>query len=264
MKKLFLFILLSSYIIAKQTIIVSIVPEQTFLKEIVKDKFNIEVMVKPGNSPHTYEPKPSQMKSISKAKLYLSIGVEFENSWLNKFHNQNKSLKIINIEKGIKKINNDPHIWTNPIFVKIISKNILDAVINIDKTNKDFYTTNYNHFIKKLDNLDEQIKQMLSHLPKQSKFLVVHPSWGYFAKEYGLIQLSIEIDGKSPKPKEIIKLIKEAKKENVRVIFTSPEFSTKIAKQIAHQLNIKVIKVSPLASNYISNILKITKAIAQQ
>jgi len=93
---------------------------------------------------------------------------------------------------------------------------------------------------------------------------VFHPSWGHFASNYNLVQLAIEIDGKSPKPKEMIKLIKIAKKEQIKAIFTSPEFSTKIASQMAKELNIKVIKVSPLAINWKNNLKMIAKSIANK
>jgi zinc transport system substrate-binding protein len=96
--------LLSSAVYAKMDVAVSILPIQTFVQKIGGDKVNIALMVKPGNSPHTYEPKPSQMKQIAKAKLYFAIGVEFENVWLKKFHDVNKNMEIVHADGGIKKL----------------------------------------------------------------------------------------------------------------------------------------------------------------
>ncbi|MBT6577626.1 MAG: zinc ABC transporter solute-binding protein, partial [Campylobacteraceae bacterium] len=95
---------LISLVHAKINTVVSILPQKTFLKAIGGDKVNIALMVKPGNSPHTYEPKPSQMIDISKADIYFSIGIQFEEAWLPKFATQNKNMKIVNIGKSVKRI----------------------------------------------------------------------------------------------------------------------------------------------------------------
>jgi len=272
MIKLIFFMLISSITLlqANINIVVSVLPQKTFVKAIGKDKVNISVMVKPGSSPHTYEPKPSQMKNISKADIYFSIGVEFEKVWLNKFKNQNKDMIISDCSSSIKKEyikehnHLDPHIWTSPNNVKIIVKNILDKLIFLDPKNKDFYTKNYKEYIRKIDILNQNIENILSNLPKNSKFMVFHPAWGYFAKQFNLTQVAIEIDGKSPKPKDMIKIIQQAKKQNIKAIFTAPEFSQKASKQIAKQLNIKVIQVSPLNPKWEQNLLNLAKAIANK
>jgi zinc transport system substrate-binding protein len=275
MKKITILILIiNTFLFAKINTIVSILPQKTFLQAIGGNKVDITIMVKPGNSPHTYEPKPSQMKAIAKADIYFSIGVEFERVWLDRFKNQNSKMKIINISKGIDKITikkhshkiedhgerKDPHIWTNPANVKILAKNIYDALISIDKINKNYYKDNLNKFLLHIENTDKKIKTILNQ--KHFNFMVFHPSWGYFAKEYNLTQIPIEIAGKNPKPKELKHLIEEAKKDKVTVIFTSPEFSDAIAKQMANELKIPVKKVSPLNLNWSQNLIDFAKDIA--
>ena len=277
MKKILLFILLSftSILYAKVNTVVSILPQKTFLKAIGGEFVNITVMVKPGSSPHTYEPKPSQMIDISKADIYLSIDVEFEKVWLAKFTNQNQNMKVFNVSKNIikktvskhshssKKYKKslDPHIWTSTSNVKVIAKNILDALILTDKEHAKNYTNNYNKFIKEINKTKQTIKSILKDIKEKNKFMVFHPAWQYFANEFGLVQLAIEIDGKSPKPKELISIMKEAKEENIQAIFTAPEFSTKSAKLLAKQLNIKVIPVSPLNPSWSKNLINLANAI---
>lgn len=286
MKKItLLFLLLTTYIFSNINTVVSILPEQTFVKAIGGDKVNVSLMVLPGNSPHTYEPKPSQMKDVANAALYFAIGVEFENVWLDKFKNLNKRMQVVDLSSGIEKLPmtahhdeahkvhhveehsqedqaNDPHIWTSPDNVKIIAGKIYDALVKADPTNESYYKLNYEKFISLIGETDHKIKSILSNKPKGTKFMVFHPSWGYFAQAYGLIQLPVEIEGKSPKPKELIKLMKEAKEEQISTIFTQPEFSDSIAKVMAKELHIKVIKVSPLAPNWSENLIKIANAIA--
>ena len=278
---------LGSLLSAKVDAVVSILPQQTFVKAIGGDKVNVSLMVKPGNSPHTYEPKPSQMKDISKADIYFSIGIEFEKAWLPKFANQNKKMKIVNIAKGIEKMEMkkhhheedhhdeheghhhehasfDPHVWTSPNNVKVIAKNILKYLIKMDKSNEEYYEKNYDTFIKSLNKIDAKIKNILKDIPRDAKFMVFHPAWGYFAKQYCLVQVPIEIEGKSPKPKDIIQIIKNAKKQNIKAILTAPEFSEKVAKQIANELNIKVVKISPLNPKWSKNMIKLAKTIGER
>lgn len=266
-------------IYAKVNSVVSILPQKRFVEAIGGDRVKVSVMVKPGNSPHSYEPKPSQMKDIAKADVYFSIGVEFEEAWLPKFANQNSKMRIVDTAENIKKIpieaenhnkeghkyeSLDPHIWTSPANVKVIAKNIYNALVAIDKNSSDYYRANYKAFITKIDTTDKEIRKILANAPKGAKFMVFHPSWGYFAKEYGLKQIAIEAGGKNPKPKQVMHLIQEAKKEQVKAVFTAPEFSDKIAKQIAKELGVPVIKVSPLNPNWSQNLIELAKAIANR
>jgi zinc transport system substrate-binding protein len=281
MKKItLLLLLLNTYIFSNINAIVSILPQQTFLKAIGGDKVNITLMVQPGNSPHTYEPKPSQMMAVAKADIYFAIDVEFEQVWLPKFQNLNSQMNIIDIADGVEKMQmvqvhhgheahdehkgEDPHIWTTPKNVEIITKNICNALINIDKTNADYYKANLETFLNSIKQTDSQIKKILSTLKQSRTFMVFHPSWGYFAKEYNLTQIAVEVEGKSPKPRELVKLIKEAKEQKVKAIFTQPEFSDSSAKIIANELHIPVVKVSPMAPNWSENLINIAKTIAGQ
>lgn len=287
MKKITLiFLLLTTYIFSNINTVVSILPEHTFVKAIGGDKVNVSLMVQPGNSPHTYEPKPSQMIDIAKADLYFAIDVEFEHVWLPKFQSLNPKMQVIDLTKNVAKMQmqdkheceadnehhsehekhkhegEDPHIWTAPSNVKIIAENIYNALKKIDPENADYYKRNLHIFLASIDETDSQIIDILSSLEDGQKFMVFHPSWGYFAKAYTLEQIAVEVEGKEPKPKELIHLLTEAKEEKVKAIFTQPEFSDTVAKIIAKELQIPVVKVSPLAANWSENLIKIAKAIA--
>ena len=267
--------------------VVSVVPQETFVKAIGGDKVNVSLMVKAGSSPHTYEPKPSQMKDISKADIYFSIGVEFEGAWLPRFQSQNKKMKIVDVGVGVVRIpmvghhhdepkakshakvdehehenELDPHIWTSIANGKIIAKNIFENLVSLDKTNEKYYKANYDKFVAKLDNTDKTIKEILKNTKPKSKFMVFHPAWGYFAAQYNLEQLAIEAGGKNPTPKQIAFLIAEAKEEKVKAVFTAPEFSEKVASQIAKEVGVPVIKVSPLNPKVCENLISLAKAIA--
>ncbi|MEA3513192.1 MAG: zinc ABC transporter substrate-binding protein [Campylobacterota bacterium] len=284
MKKIILASLvgLSTFVYANVNTVVSVLPQKTFVEAIGGDKVNVALMVKPGNSPHSYEPKPSQMKDISKADIYFSIDVEFEHVWLPKFKNQNKKMEIVDISHGIKKMKMvvhshddkyekhdkhegyDPHVWTSPSNVKIIVKNIYKKLSTYDKKNASYYKANYEKFLKHIKKTDNQIKKILVDVDTGSKFMVFHPAWGYFARDYGLVQMAIEAGGKNPKPKQVMHLIEEAKEEKVKAVFTAPEFSEKVAKQIAKEVGVAVIKISPLNPKWSKNLIRLAKAISNK
>jgi len=261
---------------ASLNIISSILPEQALIQAIGGDKVSVSLMVKPGNSPHTYEPKPSQMREVSHADLYLAIGVEFEEVWLPRFRAQNRQMRVIDISRGVKKLSisggeekegehHDPHIWTSPANVKILAKQILSALLEADAAHQDYYQNNYSALIQKVEKTDREITQLLQNLPVEKKaFIVFHPSWGYFADAYGLTQIPLEIDGKAPKPRAIQKLITQARKQHIHTILTSPEFSDAVAKQIAETLQANVLKISPLDANWSQNLIRLAKEIADK
>jgi zinc transport system substrate-binding protein len=272
------FVLMSAMIQAKLPVIVSILPLQTFTQAIGGDNVEVTVMVQPGSSPHTYEPKPSQMKQVADARLYLAIGVEFEHVWLPKFHDLSPRLPIVDVSHGItrrmmheahpepgeKPTHPDPHVWTTPANVKIIAKNILNALSKVDPNHADSYKQNYQAFLAQIKQTDQKIRTLLSGLPKGTKFMVFHPSWGYFADTYGLTQLPVQVAGKSPKPRELIALVKEARTQHVRAIFTQPEFSDTTAKVLAKELHIPVRKISPMAPDWSANLIRLARDIAGQ
>jgi len=274
MKKIvFIILILSIYLQAAINVTVSILPQEFFVKQIAGDLAKVEVMVLPGNEPATYEPKPRQLSHLSSSKIYFSIGVPFEKHWLKKFKEINPKMIISDTSKGIKKraMNSfydlqkqikrpksdalDPHIWLSPKLVKVIVKNIADTFIQVDPEHKKIYLTNLNKFIKKVTSIQQYAHKKLDNL-KHKNFMVFHPVWGYFADEFGLKQIPIQLEGKAPKPRSLIKLIQFAKKKNIKVIFVQPEFSQKSAKTIAENIGAKVITLDPLSQNWLQGIKK--------
>jgi zinc transport system substrate-binding protein len=290
MKKILIALaLLSSFVVAKE-VTVSILPQKFFVEKIAGDKIDVNVMVKPGASPASYEPKTSQMKKLSNSLAYFSIGVPFEKSWLEKFEDANKKMLVVDTTKGIEKqemqahehhdeeahdehkheedhdehdhTGLDPHVWLDPILVKKQAENILNALIEVDEANKDFYTKNYQLFVKELDELDKKLESIIE--PYEHKaFMVFHPSWGYFAKRYHLEQISIEIQGKEPKPAQLIELVEEAKKHDIKIVFVAPQFSQKGAKTISKSINGNVATINPLSEKWDENLLKVATEIAK-
>jgi len=278
-------LILGTFIYAKPIVVVSILPQESFVKKIAKDKIDVITMVAPGSSPHSYEPKPSQMKSLSNAALYFTIGVEFEEAWLKRFQAQNSQMLLVDMNKDITKRamqeqqhnhdehedehhhhhhdEFDPHTWTSPKNVAIMARNISETLCKIDPKNSAFYEQNLREFLSEIDATNATIKNILKS-SENRKFMVFHPSWGYFADAFGLEQIALEVEGKNPKPKEIISIIKESKEHNIHTIFTQPEFSQKSATMIAKETNAKIYKITPLNPEWSQNLIKMAEAIAER
>ena len=256
----------------KLSVFVSIVPQRYFVHQIGKELVEVHAMVPPGADPHTYEPKPRQMVSLATAKLYFAIGIEFEAARLKKILSTNPHIKVVHTDEGIQKISMsedayhsgdqhghsglDPHIWLSPPLVMIQARTILNALQEIDPVNRAIYGMNYKAFMAKLVDLDDDLKKIFAGR-QGLRFMVFHPSWGYFARSYGLVQVPVEIEGKSPKPAQIMELIKNARENNIKIIFVQPQFSSKSAELIAREIGGEVAVVDPLAENWSENLREV-------
>ncbi|MDP2846172.1 MAG: zinc ABC transporter substrate-binding protein, partial [Candidatus Methanoperedens sp.] len=155
-----------------------------------------------------------------------------------------------------------PHIWLSPKNAKIMVENIYQGLVQIDPANQEYYARNKQKYLQELDELDNEITQALSG-KKNRKIMVYHPAWAYFARDYGLEQIPIEKEGKEPTPQGIVSLIKQAKENNITVIFASPQFSTKSAEVVAKEIGGEVVLISSLEKNYLENMRKVTQAFAK-
>ncbi|MCD4751554.1 MAG: zinc ABC transporter substrate-binding protein [Anaerolineaceae bacterium] len=260
----------------RMVVFVSVVPQQYFVDRIGGEFVDVRVMVEAGDSPATYEPKPSQMAALSEAKIYYSIGVPFETVWLEKITSMNKSMVIVDTASGIERLpimdehsheNDeketdhkegalDPHIWLSPSLVKIQARHIFSALVEADSEHAKEYESNLNAFLSDIESLEEELTQTLSDLETR-KFMVFHPSWGYFARDFDLEQIAIEVGGTEPSAEEMVELIEKAQKEDIHVIFAQPEFSQQDAETIANAIGGEVVLISPLAYDWLENLREV-------
>ncbi|MCA2691498.1 MULTISPECIES: zinc ABC transporter substrate-binding protein [unclassified Microcystis] len=271
---------------------VSIVPQEYFVKRIGGDRVSVNAMIQPGTDPHTYEPKPEQLKTTARSQAYFKIGVSLEDAWKDRLNSVNQQMLIVDTSQGVDKIpltaehdhdhnhdhnhdhdhakakteqagknTLDPHIWLSPKRVKAQAKTIYQTLAQLDPGQEAIYRANLEKFSQELDALDQEIRQNLAGI-KNKKFMVFHPEWGYFAQDYGLEMIAIEIDGNEPSAAQLSQLIKQAKKENIKVIFTQPEFSQKSAETIAREIGGQVIPISAFAENWSENLRQVSQKMA--
>ena len=252
---------------AKLQITVSILPQTFFVERIGGEQVEVNVMVLPGESPATYEPSPAQLRALSDADAYVSIGVPFERAWLDRIASANDAMVMVDTTEGIERMgtaeNPDPHIWLSPALVKVQAETIYEALAALDGAHADAYKENLDAFIDDIDALDAEIRESLAGVERR-RFMVFHPSWGYFARDYGLEMIPIEVGGQEPSAAEMAKLIARAKEEGIEVIFAQPEFSTEAAETIAEEIGGEVLLISPLAEDWLNNLRRVAETFARQ
>lgn len=287
---LFVLILPSTSFSEGLNVFVSILPQKYFAQKIGKDKINVDVMVLPGHSPASYNPKPSQMAKLGKTDIFFYIGVPFEKVWLRKlkknyknvvFADTRKGCQTRHIEENLFKSDShhhhdhdhgcdhehhhgmlDPHIWMSPYNATKIANNILLTLQKKDPKNSKYYMENYNAFLKEIDELDKKLMSITKN-SKGREVFVFHPSWGYFMDEYGFKQIAIESGGKEPSAKYLSKLINYAKENKVGILLVQPQFPSDSVKVMEKRLNLKVYVGDPLSVMWDENLINIAKVISE-
>jgi len=83
----------------------------------------------------------------------------------------------------------------------------------------------------------------------------------YFARDYGLKQISMEDEGKEPSPAQLKKMIETCRKENIHVIFVQQEFDTRNARIIADELELDIIPIQPLSYDWPTEMIHIAQSL---
>lgn len=252
-------------------VVVTILPQAEFVENVGGDRVRVTVMVPPGASPHTYEPKPAQMKALAEAALYAKVGsgVEFELVWMEKLLATNKEMVVVDCSKGVelremvaedehedegeKHGGMDPHIWMSPANARIMVQNICDGLTEVDPGNRRYYERNRDAYLGRLAEIDREIRDGLDGV-KNRRFMVYHPAFGYFAREYNLTMIPLEIEGKEPTAAGLTHLIEQAKAHDIRVIFAEPQFDPRSAGVVAEAIGGEVVLIDPLAKDYTGNL----------
>ena len=264
-------------------IFVSILPQKYFAERVAGEHVKVSVMVGNGKSPATYEPTPKQMALLDNSQLYFKIGVPFESIWIDAISELNSDLEVIEcctelitrhdegnshehhveVEHAEKEHAIDPHIWTSPANAKYIALKMKKALIDSYPVYAKEFEINYSRLIEDLNRLDQDIKSNLAHL-KNRYIVVSHPSWGYYAEAYDLIQIPIEVEGKEVRAKSLAKLIEFARSKNINRVYVQKQFNKNSAEIIAREIAADVIELDPLAEDYIANLYSVTDAISNR
>ena len=249
---------------------VSIAPQGYFARRIAGERAVVDVLVAPGQNPHTYQPTARQMIRLGESQAYFTLDLPFERVLVAKIAAQHPKLRVVdttgedhaphadhgNHDHG----HHDPHTWLSPRRAADQARVMCDTLCRIDEAHADRYRRNLAALAADLDRLDAEIAEILAPVAGGT-FYVFHPAFGHFAQAYDLKQMAIEAGGKDPTARRIDELIRAARAQGVRAIFVGPQFSRRMAGVIARQIGAEVVVLDPLADDYPNNLRDIATKI---
>lgn len=264
---------------AKPLIAVSILPQGYFVERISGGAVDYTVLVGPGQSPHSYEPTPSQMADLSRARAWILSNTDFELALRPKIKNLYPALAIVDGTEGVAfrrmsahahegeeapatELEIDRHTWLGRVPAKIMAAHIRDALAGIDPANRSAYEANCAALVADIDREFDALVPRLAPM-KGTAVFVFHPSFGYFLDEFGIEQEAVETGGKEPTAKALAQLVEEARKDGVKVIFVQAQFSASAAKSLADAVGAVVLPLDPLAPDWLQNIKRIGDALVR-
>ncbi len=259
----------------KPVISVSILPQKYFLEKLSAGHVEINVMIPPGASPATYEPTPSQLTRLSQSTLYMRIGyVGFENSWMDKLMAINPRMKITDLSKGIEVIREeektphhghdhigiDPHVWMSVPNARVIAVNVYNELLLLLPGEQALLKERFESFSSELDSLHLAISSLLND-KENGSFMIYHPALTYFARDYNLIQMSLEIEGKTPSPAHLKRMTDLGLENNIKTIFIQSQFDRTNAEILAKETGAGIIQFNPLDEEWKSQMLYIAEQL---
>lgn len=256
-----------------QKLVVSIAPLREVVSAIAGEGFTVEIMLPPGANHESYEPTPKDIMKLENASLFFTNGLlDFERNWISRFTGMYPSLKVVSLEKGIELLSGhehddgekhgaDPHTWLSLSAMKIQAATIKESLSERYPQQEEIFAKNLEALLQKINRADSTIRLKMDSLSNKT-FLIYHPALGYFARDYGLTQLSIEEEGKEPSPASVKKIIDLVKRENIRFVLVSKEFDTRNATTIAQEAGIEVIVFDPMSSDWLQNMEQIASVIS--
>lgn len=250
---------------ARPVVLVSVPPQAWLVNRLAGDLVHVEVMVPPGADPHVYEPTIRQMRAAAHAILYVRVGhpnFAFERVWFDRFIAGNPQLKVVDGARGVPRLAGDPHLWTSVTAMRTMAIHTAAALAGILHADAPEIGRRLKTLDAELDSLDHDLRHTLAPCRGRA-FLVFHPAWGYFAEEYGLRQVAIEHDGKTPAPADLARIIAEARAAGVRRVFVQPQTSSSSARLVADEIGGRVVSIDPLAGDWDANLRRVAQAIRE-
>ncbi len=219
------------------------------VQNIGGERIQLITLVGPDQDAHVFQPTPSDIKKLASSRLFFVNGLGFE-GWQKRLEQASKYQgKVVSTSLGIQPLamhgadhdhhdSQDPHVWQDPQNVKIMVKNIAQALIAADPAGRDYYTQRLAAYHKELDQLQSWVQQEISTIPeKNRKVLTSHDAFGYLAKRFGIRILSpqgVSTEAEAS-AKEVAMLIREIKKSGIRALFMENISNPKLIEQIARE-----------------------------
>lgn len=254
----------------KPVIAVSIEPQRQILESLAGDEYEIVSVLSKGANPETFEPSMSQRAATARSAAFISIGAfPFEKTITESL---SKDQKHFDSSESIKKIygthshghshtdsghdhdgDPDPHVWSSTGNARIIASNMAAALAELNPANKAVYASRLDSLDRIIVALDDTITSRIEKSGCRA-FAIWHPSLSYFARDYGLHQISVGQESKEISPRRLREIIDDAKADSVRVFFFQKEFDSRQAAGINSKIGSRLIVIDPLAYDWMSQL----------
>lgn len=258
-----------------EVIYVSIAPLKYVVEQIADSGTRIEVLVPETTSPESYEPTVQQIKALSNARAYISTGlIDFEQALSGKIRNIAPNTVLVDLSKDVDVLKGDcshndddhshgidPHIWLSPEIVSGMGYQIAGLLAQFQPDSASVYTERADQFKGRVDSLDRYIRRAFSGA-KRNDFAIGHTSLTYFADDYGLNQIAIEVDGKEPSVKAMKLLVDSLQNMGVKAVLFQRQTSDAAARTIARELpSGRAVEFDPLAPDWMNNMYRLTDSL---
>lgn len=238
--------------VARVNVVATMSTIAALVQSVGGDRVDVTSLVPVGASPETYEPTPHDVVSLAKARLIVENGAGLE-LWLAKLLRSaaSRSARVLVLSDGLPVEGastgqpGNPHLWLDPHFAKTYVSKIAGALREVDPVNALTYSANERAQLARLDALDAWIKQKIARVPVQQRAMITfHDAWYYFDRRYGLRDIgAIEPSpGQEPSAAWLAKLIALARDNHVKAVFAEPQFSPKLAAELASSAGIKTVR----------------------
>jgi zinc transport system substrate-binding protein len=260
---------------------VGIVPEAAFVEAVAGDRADVVTLVPPGCSPANYQPTATEMQALSDAAVYFTLQMPTEQAnILPKVADFNESIRIVDLREAVAAVypllngddeeiptgtesdSVDPHLWLSPKRAVVMVQTIADALSELDADNAAVYQANAADYIAELNALDGEIQEAVSALSNKT-FLIYHAAYGYFAHDYGMTMIALQIEGKQATAEELQAVIDYAQENGIKTVFYQEEFDDSQAATVAEEIGGAVQAVAPLSADYMQGLKDFVGALAQ-
>ncbi len=255
---------------ATRTLFVSIAPQQEAVQRIAGDGWEVRVLVPPGASPETYSPNAVTLNRLAAARALFTLNVPMEATLLPKVRALNANLAVIDGTQGMavedfrddEGEGVDPHVWLSPANMAAFATTVGESLAQMEPENAERHRRQAAAYRSELEALDMRIAQRLAPLKGRPLF-VYHPAFGYFARHYGLKQLSIEREGKEPTGGYLAAVLAAARTDKTPALFLQPQFNPKPAQTLAREIPCRLVPLDPLPKSYLIDMQILVDTIAE-
>ena len=268
-------------------VFVTIPPQRWLVRTLAGEAAEVELLVAPGQNPHTFEPTGRQLARLSRAQGWLTIGLPFERTLLAKARATRPGLAEYPVHAGVPRLGApphpshdhdhapaaaageaacgaaegaDPHLWLAPRPMAQLATNTCRALQQLLPDERERLAAALADLTDALTRLERELAATLAPAAGRT-FWVYHPSWAYFAEAFGLRQQAVEQEGREPSGRQLARLIEEARAARARVLFADPQFNPGPVRALARQLGARVVTIDPLAEAWPDNLRHVAAAI---